>query len=125
MVVNDTLKTETSGRYELIEVKGDDIIKYYKKEHIDDIKYSDKQNDSLLSSCMVGKEFEDFFDIYADNREQVSLLIYRNNETDLILGRALIWDNGHEKYMDTIYSMNADVDKLFREYDRKTLWWNI
>lgn len=89
--------------YELKVVEGDDIDKYYLYSN-----YSlEYPNGSLGSSCMRYQKCidEDFFKIYKDNCKMLVLL---NEETDLILGRAILWEASDEHredflVMDRIY----------------------
>lgn len=95
-------------------VKGDDIAKYYNKK-----KYL-TENGSLGSSCM-SEESKGTFKIYSQNESKVQLLIYIDEKSDKISGRALVWklkDSPCEAryFMDRVYT-NSDSDFYkFRQY---------
>ncbi len=87
-------------------VSGDDIKTWYDGEN-----YDSGEGGSLLGSCMRYKKCQYYFDIYTQNPNQVSLIIYKS-ETDKskIRGRALLWtDVLGRKFMDRIYTI-ADSD---------------
>lgn len=68
--------------YELIEVYGKDIKKYYHEKT-----YEDKSG-TLNESCMRYGNCQEYFDIYVENTK---MLIKINKETKKICGRAIIW----------------------------------
>ena len=69
-------------------VSGNDIDKYYQEIKTD----SAFRTGSLGNSCMRGGDAQDgnYFQIYKDNAK---MLILHNEETDLIIGRAILWDD--------------------------------
>ena len=69
-------------------VSGNDIDKYYQEIKTD----SAFKTGSLGNSCMRGGDAQDgnFFQVYKDNAK---MLILHNEETDLIIGRAILWDD--------------------------------
>lgn len=95
-------------------VKGNDISKYYNR-----VKYF-ASNGSLGSSCMA-EESKGTFKIYSQNESKVQLLIYIDEKSDKISGRALVWklkDSPCEAryFMDRVYT-NSDSDFYkFRQY---------
>jgi hypothetical protein len=103
---------DTNFKFEL--VKGSDISKYYNQKN-----YFSMQG-SLGGSCM-SDETKKIFKIYTENESKVSLLIYRDEKTDKISGRALVWklkDSpcSAKYFMDRVYS-NHDSDFFrFRQY---------
>lgn len=104
-MVKDNKSDENS---KIEEVKGGDIRFWYNKNN-----YQSKMG-KLGNSCMSASD-PDFFDIYAMN-ENISLLILKNN-SDKLIGRALLWhlDDG-KKFMDRIYTANDYDDNLFIDY---------
>ena len=95
-------------------VKGEQIKKWYLKDNYE------TQLGQLGSSCMRHLSCQNYFGIYVENPEVVSLLILKNDDGDKIKGRALIWKlkNG-ETFMDRIYT-NKDSDMiLFEEFGEK------
>ena len=69
-------------------VSGNDIDKYYQEIKTD----SAFRTGSLGNSCMRGGDAQDgnYFQVYKDNAK---MLILHNEETDLIIGRAILWDD--------------------------------
>tara|TARA_R110000796_G_scaffold168417_2_gene285365 strand:- start:324 stop:1694 length:1371 start_codon:yes stop_codon:yes gene_type:complete len=114
------------GDFTLKVVEGSDIDTYY---HVD--KYDNCfDTGSLGSSCMRGDDAidGDFFEVYKENAKMIILI---NEASDLIIGRAILWDdvtyigsdntdeglkNGQGvKVMDRIYS-NESVYHIFKDW---------
>ena len=132
--------------FKLKVVTGKDIDKYYYYKYYDDT----FDTNSLSSSCMRGDDAQDgdFFAVY---KEHASMLILHNEDTDLIIGRAILWngadyigrgdeDESLEKgdtvdIMDRIYAAesvysifkdwaleNNYYRKRYQSYNNETLW---
>jgi len=88
-------------------VKGDDIKKWYLSKNYE------SEKGQLGNSCMRYDRCQQYFDIYTKNPEVCSLLIMKSTEdTDKIVGRALLWNlKDGRKYQDRIYTIN-DSDKI-------------
>jgi hypothetical protein len=85
-------------------VTGDKIKFWY------DVKNYETTNGILGNSCMRYKECQDYFKIYTENPDKVSMVIV--TEDDKLVARALIWkmDDG-STYLDRIYTTNdSDID---------------
>lgn len=98
------------------EVKGEDIRKYYY-----DDKYVDDHG-TLGGSCMRYAKTQKFLNIYVENPEKISLIIFMSKDldSDKISGRALLWsDNRDRKFMDRIYTNNDADEEIFKEYAKK------
>lgn len=91
-------------------VRGEDIRAAYDEDNYAD----DDETGSLGESCMRYSYCYDYLQIYADNPRQVSLLTYRNNDGEL-LGRALLWNDGTDTYMDRAYGSDV-VREMFYAY---------
>ena len=100
-------------------VKGDDIYYWYSKRNYV------RDGGTLNSSCMASVDPE-YFNIYAKNPERISMVIYKDPEnTNLILGRALLWKlNDGKMFMDRIYSVNDSDVQLFRQYAKENGWYS-
>jgi len=127
-------------------VTGNDIDKYYHYKSYDDA----FDTNSLGNSCMRGDDAQDgdFFQVY---KEHASMLILHNEDTDLIIGRAILWNGadftGHDDedeslkrgdtvdVMDRIYASesvysifkdwaleNNYYRKRYQSYNNETLW---
>jgi hypothetical protein len=119
------LKAEVSdGMFRV--VKGSDIALWYNKPKQDG-------HGTLSSSCMQGKP-KDYFHLYTENSDIISLLALIKDNNELI-GRALLWSIGGETYMDRIYGGDDTIQrfknyakqrgfnhKLKQSYDHKTDW---
>jgi len=92
------------------EVKGEDIRVWYSKEN-----YQSEMG-KLGNSCMSHEECGEYFDIYTNNPDSISLLILTNKNNKLV-GRALLWklDSG-EFFMDRVYTSNDSDDNIFINY---------
>jgi hypothetical protein len=112
--VNLYKATKSSSNFKFKELKGEDISKYYNQKRY----YSG--SGSLGGSCM-SEESKGTFKIYYQNESKVKLLVFIDEESDKISGRALIWkltDSPCEAkyFMDRVYT-NSDSDFFkFREY---------
>ena len=99
-------------------VTGRDIAHWYHNRN-----YYEKSG-QLGNSCMASAP-EEWLEIYTENPNQVALVIYKSqDDTDKIIGRALLWtlDDG-KKFMDRIYT-NKDSDiQLFRDYAKENGWY--
>jgi len=106
------------SEYEMRVVSGHkDIDKYYLESSYDIDSF---ELGSLGGSCMKyeGCVNDNYFEIYHDNAK---LLILVHKETDLILGRALLWDNAVDtkndnisyKIMDRIYAIEKNYNAFF------------
>lgn len=79
---------------------------------------------TLSSSCMARKP-SDYFEIYTNNPEDVSLLILKSEiNINEIVGRALVWElQSGETFMDRVYSHDDDKVILFRQYAKSKGWY--
>lgn len=127
-IVNDL--DVTTDDYEFRVVDGDDIVKYYLGSQYETNPIVN--TGSLASSCMRYSGCSDYFQPYKDHAR---MLILVHPETDLIIGRALLWQNvtvvndneydgdddresydGEEiMYMDRIYA-NESVYPKFKQW---------
>ncbi len=100
-------------------IKGDDIAYWYSKDQ-----YFLDENGSLGASCMCEVD-DEFFDIYCNNPERVSLVIYKAPEDPFkIKGRALLWLlNSGKQFMDRIYTHHDSDIELFRQYAKLNGYW--
>ena len=75
------------NQYIIKEVKGTDILKYY------DVNNYYRHSGILGSSCMRHKSVNHFMKIYANNPEQISMVVILDIKHNLLLARALVWRN--------------------------------
>ena len=66
-----------------------------------------KETGSLGSSCMKYDSCQDYLDLYVKNPNLIKLLVALDSNKKLI-GRALLWDDGVNKIMDRIYTVDDD-----------------
>mgnify|MGYP003339390770 FL=1 len=82
-------------------LKGEDIRAYYHySRHASD-------NGSLGVSCMRYDSCQRLFDLYVDNRDKISMLTMLNDSNE-VMGRALLWNFDENKIMDRIYTINDE-----------------
>jgi len=93
-------------------VKGDEILPWYHQSN-----YETRSNGSLNTSCMKHEFCQEYFDIYVQNPEIVSMLVFVDKTTGKLLGRSLLWTLPDTKIMDRIYTINDSVfPQLFKEF---------
>jgi hypothetical protein len=83
-------------------VKGDFIKDFYYYEN-----YDSNERGSLGVSCMKHEHCQKYFDLYTENKENISMLVMFN-DNDRLIGRALLWDFSSNKIMDRIYTKNDE-----------------
>jgi hypothetical protein len=117
----------SKAEFEFNVVCGESIAKYY---NIDT--YASERG-SLGASCMKYNSCQDYFDIYVDNSDVISMLVMFDNKGRLI-GRALLWKFDDKKIMDRIYTINdEDLSFHFKKwatdndylYKSEQNWYNL
>jgi hypothetical protein len=101
-------------------VKGDEISHWYNYSNYE----LGTNRGTLGSSCMADVD-ENFFDIYCNNPDKVSLVLYKSpDNSDKIKGRSLVWllDDG-KMFMDRIYTHEDSDVELFRQFAKKNGWY--
>lgn len=78
---------------------------------------------TLGSSCMASAP-EEWLEVYTENPE-VGLVIYKSmDDTEKIIGRALLWKLADGKeFLDRIYTVNDSDVQLFRDYAKENGWY--
>jgi len=72
------------------------------------------------SSCMTGEDSQDHIQIYAKNKDIVSLLVYHDPDGCPAQGRALLWTLGDGKrFMDRVYPNDGSHIEKFYVYAAK------
>lgn len=95
---------EKQGRFLI--VKGQGIKDWYLED-----RYKEGQG-TLNNSCMRYKLCNDYFGIYTENSDVVSMLILID-ENDKLLGRAILWNvPGGVKIMDRVYGLESTLEKF-------------
>lgn len=95
-------------------VSGRDIKKYYH--------YSNYMPGGTLNqSCMKGDGCQKFFKLYTKNDDYIKLLILKENGSDKILGRAILWKDAlindiKTDFLDRIYYTNDFIANVFVEW---------
>jgi len=110
-----------NNRFELI--SGDTIPQYYSV-----FNYAQGDKGQLGSSCMRYTECQKYFGIYQKNPEVCQLLVYLNNENQ-VLGRALVWKLEKkvdgcpaDYFMDRVYCANDSDIIRFQNYAKENGW---
>lgn len=94
--------------------RGSKIINGYRSNKY---AYSDSNASPLMNSCM--NDCVDFLDLYTENAE----LLVLEDEKQLILGRALVWNtNQGFKFMDRVYYINDSDYYKFVKYAKSNGW---
>lgn len=101
------IKASSKKLGQFIIVSGEEIKKWYDYRN-----YSPNQG-TLDASCMRHDNCQEFFDIYVENPDVISMLILIDYNEKLI-GRALIWKLPEFIFMDRVYGSDATVAKFHR-----------
>jgi hypothetical protein len=119
----DKFKAEMMKRRNIFDtnfeiVKGEDIRTYYLEDN-----YYDNEEGTLAGSCMKGDDCQEYLNIYVENDDVVSLIIFRSeHDRELITGRALLWDarlksnDKSIKFMDRVYVNKSNDIELFKQF---------
>ena len=104
------MKTDIFSRFK--ETKGEDIKHCYLVDNYE------SESGSLGGSCMRYTRCQDFFDIYIENPDKVSMVILLSeDDSSKIAGRAILWLDDNDRYiMDRIYTIRTADILLFKEY---------
>lgn len=100
----------TNKDLDIREVKGEEIKKWYLQDN-----YSQSPRGTLHSSCMRYDSCQEFFDIYIDNPEVLSLIILVNKEGKLE-ARALFWKTEQGLYIDRVYFSHPTQNELLNNW---------
>ena len=107
-----------NDKFSYIEVvRGGDIAHWYHAENYF------QRSGTLGSSCMAGAP-DSWLEVYTANPE-VGLVIYKSmDDTDKIIGRALLWKlKDGKEFLDRIYTVNDSDVQLFRDYAKENGWY--
>jgi hypothetical protein len=107
-----------NDKFSYIEVvRGGDIAHWYHAENYF------QRSGTLGSSCMAGAP-ESWLEVYTANPE-VGLVIYKSmDDTEKIIGRALLWKlKDGKEFLDRIYTVNDSDVQLFRDYAKENGWY--
>lgn len=89
--------------------------------------YSDssyfEESSGLGGSCMRHEKYQEnkAFELYSQN-EACSLLVLKNQDNKNV-GRALLWEDGENTYMDTIYTINDVMVQKFIDHAIQNGWY--
>ena len=110
------LSNSGEARFEL--VKGDIIKHWYLVDNYEE------EEGQLGNSCMRYDECQNYFNIYTQNPEQVSLLILKSsNDPSKIVARAIVWKlTTGEFFMDRVYTQHDSDFNLFVNYSKGKGW---
>ncbi len=103
-----------TGKGSFSVVKGEEIRYWYDGEH-----YA-PMTGSLSHSCMRYKDCLNYLDMFIQNPEHVSMVIFVNGDR-LLAGRALLWKTNKGLFQDRVYGGDA-IQAAFREYARSQGW---
>lgn len=92
------IQSSPSSSFRIVE--GDEIKKWYHHSNYVD------QSSSLGNSCMKHGNCQHYFSIYTENKCVRMLIMV--DQTDKLIGRALLWTSGDIKVMDRIYTINDE-----------------
>lgn len=98
-------------------VKGEEIRKWY-----DGKTYAgrDGRDGTLNKSCMRHEECQEFFDLYVENPDVVSMVI-KCDDSGKLEARALVWETDKGTYLDRVYYTRDEYEKLVQIWAEKNL----
>ena len=108
-----------NDKFSYIEVvRGGDIAHWYQAENYF------QRSGTLGSSCMAGAP-DSWLELYTANPE-VGLVIYKSiDDSDKIIGRALLWKlKDGKEFLDRVYTINDSDVQLFRDYAKENGWYS-
>jgi hypothetical protein len=104
-------QTTKKDKFEV--VSGEDIRKWYDEDTYEDAEHH------LNNSCMRYARCQRYLNIYVENPNQVTMVILKGTDPNLIIGRALIWKlKDGNYYLDRPYANNDEDINLFKEWGR-------
>ena len=101
---------------------GEDIKHWYLESNYEE------QTGHLGTSCMRYERCSSYLNIYSENPEVCGLLILKDEDTQMIKGRALVWKldkieiENVEFYMDRVYAIDDATKLMFDEYADTQGW---
>jgi hypothetical protein len=98
-------------------VKGEDIRFWYLEDNYCEDSTS-RNKGTLCNSCMRYKSCQSYFDIYVENPDVVSLVIYLDKNNKL-RARALLWETNQGKFLDRVYYTVSSEVKLLTDWVKK------
>lgn len=112
-------------KFEFKEIEGKEIKEWYNEKN-----YTNDRdgNPSLHNSCMRYAAAQNYFSVYTES-PNVRLLALIDNETNKLMGRAIVWKNAHMEgvgaitYMDRVYTAKQAYENLFKDYAKSKGWW--
>ncbi len=112
-------------KFEFREIEGREIKEWYNERN-----YTNDRdgNPSLHNSCMRLAETQSYFTVYMES-PNVRLLALIDNDTNKLMGRAIVWKNAHMDgvgevtYMDRVYTAKQAYENLFKDYAKSKGWW--
>lgn len=105
----DMVENNKKNRQPISIVKGEDIRYWYKESNY--CKSTLNGKGTLGNSCMKYDKCQKYLEIYVRNPDQVSMIIYVDDENKL-LSRALLWNTNKGVFLDRIYYTNDSDENL-------------
>lgn len=97
-------------------IEGEEIKKWYLEDN-----YINPTKGTLQNSCMKKIICQDFFKLYINNPEVCKLLILVDEETDLLLARALLWTTNDGLYLDRVYFNDSSQEKILNDWAKENI----
>jgi hypothetical protein len=97
-------------------VKGNDIKFWYLEDNY--CQESTRGKGTLSKSCMRYESCQDYFDIYVENPDVVSLVIYLDDFNKL-RSRALLWKTNKGIYLDRVYYTDQSEEQLLVDWAKE------
>ncbi len=120
--VNKFKAASTDNKFKFEIVEGNDIRTWYHEDN-----YVENGYGSLMDSCMKDDYKQKYLDIYVKNRKKVKLVCLIDVETNLLMGRALLWTLDESPsptnlFLDRIYVSEEYLFELFKQKAEEEGW---
>jgi hypothetical protein len=120
--VNKFKAASTNENYKFEIVEGEDIRTWYLDDNYVECGYG-----SLMDSCMKDEYKQKYLSLYAKNKKQIKLVCLIDKESDLLMGRALLWTldespSPSKLFMDRVYVAEEYLFELFKQKAEEEEW---
>lgn len=95
-------------------IEGEEIKKWYLEDN-----YIKPTKGTLQNSCMRYSHCQKYFSLYINNPEVCKLLILVDEETELLLARALLWTTNDGLYLDRVYFNDSSQEKILNDWAKE------
>ncbi len=120
--VNKFKVASSNENFEFIIVNGLKIKNWYLEDN-----YTEEGSGSLMDSCMKDSYKQDYLNLYSRNKSIIQLVCLLDKNTNLLMGRALLWTLDESPsptnlFLDRIYVAEEYLYELFKQKAEEEGW---